>query len=271
MLHNSSNGFTNLFVGFRRRRSFSAIIFVKEIFIIHALVVNGHDPTRQMVLDMLQFRCAAFATWASLRVGRCRIGWAAARRKEPHNMKRKPAVLALAVGFLTAASVQAVPTTYEYTGNPFTFADAPYTTSDFVTALVTLAAPLAPNMPLTPVTPTAFTLSDGVMTITNLSPSGADPSVFEFQTNGTGEITMWRVMGTKERPGLPEDFILTANSGINVHDTGVMSVLAFAENFDAPGTWARASVPDAASTFTLLSLSLTALGVAAHRYKRVAA
>jgi len=81
------------------------------------------------------------------------------------------------------ASVQAVPTTYQYTGNPFTSAEAPYTTSDFVTALVTLAGPLAPNMPLTTVTPTAFTLSDGVQTITNLT---ANSSSFAFQTNGTG-------------------------------------------------------------------------------------
>jgi len=43
------------------------------------------------------------------------------------------------------ASVQAVPTTYMYTGNHFTDVSGPYTTSDFVTAIVTLAGPLAPN------------------------------------------------------------------------------------------------------------------------------
>ena len=43
------------------------------------------------------------------------------------------------------ASVQAVPTTYQYTGNPFTDVSGPYTTSDFVTAIVTLAGPLPPN------------------------------------------------------------------------------------------------------------------------------
>ena len=77
------------------------------------------------------------------------------------------AVAALSIAY--PASVQAVPTTYQYTGNPFTFVTGPYTTSDFVTGMVTLAGPLPPNMP-SPVTPTAFTFSDGVQTITNLTP-----------------------------------------------------------------------------------------------------
>jgi hypothetical protein len=48
---------------------------------------------------------------------------------------------------------------------------APYTTSDFVTVMMTLAAPVAPNMPLTDIEPIAFTFSDGVQTITNLTPN----------------------------------------------------------------------------------------------------
>ena len=65
---------------------------------------------------------------------------------------------------------------------------APYTTSDFVTAMVTLASPLAPNMSLTQVSPIAFSLSDGVQTITMLT---ATVSVFEFATGPTGHITQW--------------------------------------------------------------------------------
>src|SRR5262249_16043705 len=100
------------------------------------------------------------------------------------------AVAALSVAY--PASVQAVPATYKYTGNPFTSVDGPYRTSMFGTVMVTLVAPLAPNMPLTFVTPTAFTFSDGVQTITNLT---ADSSLFGFQTDGTGEVTMWVVSG----------------------------------------------------------------------------
>jgi len=53
------------------------------------------------------------------------------------------AVAALSIVYPT--SVQAVPATYHYTGNPVTTLSGPYTTSDFVTAIVTLAGPLPPN------------------------------------------------------------------------------------------------------------------------------
>jgi len=74
-------------------------------------------------------------------------------------------------------------TTYQYTGNPFTTVSAPYTTSDFVSGMVTLAGPLAPNMPLDFVSPTAFSFSDGHQTITNLTATSA---TFAFQTGAHG-------------------------------------------------------------------------------------
>ena len=94
--------------------------------------------------------------------------------------------VALAVGFLTAASVQAVPTTYVYTGNPFTNVSGRYTTSDFVSGMLTLAGPLAANMPLTIVSPIAFSFSDGVQTITQANASGY---TFSFATGPGGAIT----------------------------------------------------------------------------------
>src|SRR5262245_58354284 len=82
------------------------------------------------------------------------------------------------------ASVQAVPTTYKYTGNPFTAVTAPYTTANFVTVMMTLAAPLARNKPLTTISPIAFTFSDGVQTITNLTPNVT--SIFQVVTGPAG-------------------------------------------------------------------------------------
>ena len=173
---------------------------------------------------------------------------------------------ALAIGFLTAASVQAVPTTYQYTGNPFTDVDPPYTTSDFVSGMVTLAGPLAPNMPLTSVTPTAFTLFDGVQTITNLN---ALSSSFSFSTGPTGAITGWNVFS-----GSPTGFIIT-NSVIQPPlDRGELLELGdHLGTVRTSGTWAlvSSSVPDTGSTLSLMTLTLMALGLVARRFKRAAA
>jgi len=89
------------------------------------------------------------------------------------------AVTALSVAY--PALVRA--TTYDYTGNPFTVVSGVYTTSDFVSGMVTLAGPLAPNMPLDFVSPTAFSFSDGHQTITNLTATSA---TFAFQTGAHG-------------------------------------------------------------------------------------
>ena len=101
------------------------------------------------------------------------------------------AVVALSLAY--PASVQAVPTTYQYTGNPFTEVSGPYTTSMFVTAMVTLAGPLGANMPLELVTPTAFTLFDGVQTLSSTTPGLERPIVFEFATNARDDVTFWGV------------------------------------------------------------------------------
>jgi hypothetical protein len=169
-----------------------------------------------------------------------------------------------ALSFAHPASVQAVPTTYKYTGNPFTTATASYTTSDFVTALVTLADPLAPNMPLTIVTPLAFSFSDGVQTITDLNVMSTS---IRFETGQTGVITEWEiqvisgfgVVRTTNTPPLGD-----------VVDVGAMGP-AQGFNLGAPGEWVLSSVPDVGSTLALLFLSLMALGVAARQFKRAAA
>src|SRR5262245_50400610 len=95
------------------------------------------------------------------------------------------AVAAFSVAY--PASVQAVPTTYVYTGNPFQFVSGPYSTSDFVTAMVRLASPLPANMPLTGVTVLALSLSDGVQTF-HYPPS---PITVLLGTGPTGNINQW--------------------------------------------------------------------------------
>ena len=171
------------------------------------------------------------------------------------------AVVALSVAY--AASVQAA--TYQYTGNPFTTANAPYTTSDFVSGMLTLASPFAPNMPLTFVTPTAFTFSDGVQTLTNLTSGGV---LFQFATGPTGAITQWNI-GIKVTGG---GIGTTDATGFTTRDTGATSATSFGSNNSSPGTWSSVGgVADTGSTLFLMTVTLMALGVAAWRFKRAAA
>jgi len=173
------------------------------------------------------------------------------------------AVAALSVVY--PASVQAVPTTYHYTGNPFTEVHGVYTTNDFVTAMVTLADPLPPNFH-GDVTPTAFTLSDGVQTLTNTTPLVG--AFFQFQTNALGEITNWHVDVNAPRHVnfINTDHTFGGLDGVRAEGHG----LAF--NQDSPGEWTQATAtPDAGSTLSLMTLTLMALGLVARRFQRAAA
>jgi hypothetical protein len=184
------------------------------------------------------------------------------------------AVAALSVAYPT--SVQAVPTTYQYTGNPFTVATGPYTTSDFVTAMITLAGPLGANMPLTEVTPIAFTLSDGVQTITNNGPGFVFFTSFLFATDASGAISMWSAVVENIHDFGTTGAIVTNNDPTDIHDSGIVipegGPFVFGANELTPGEWSGPiSAPDAGSTLSLMTLTLMALGVAAGQFKRAAA
>ena len=164
------------------------------------------------------------------------------------------------------ASVQA-DTTYTYTGNPFTSVSGPpYTMSDFVSGMLTLAGPLAPNFNGF-VTPIAFSFSDGVQTITNLTPGLGQSLTFHFQTGPTGVISDWTVdvflFGGEE--------IDTAKNplGATTIDFGLMPGEAFGQITNNPGVWATVpGVPDTGSTLSLMTLTLMALGLVARRFQR---
>jgi hypothetical protein len=186
-----------------------------------------------------------------------------------------------AVGALSLAypaSVQAVPTTYKYTGNHFTDVSGPYTTSMFVTAMVTLAGPLPANFEGF-VTPLAFTFSDGVQTITNLISNSF--TFFEFFTGPTGQIERWEVsvFKTGPHPEFVEFQIATWNDPVeddNGDVEGVFDSVVFqgpnAFNEQQPGVWEiRSAVADTGTTLSLMTLSLMALGVATRQFKRASA
>jgi len=186
----------------------------------------------------------------------------------------KTKIISLLAVTITAALISqpmfAVPTTYVYTGNPFTTAQAPYSTSDFVTVRVTLARPLGANMPITVVTPLAFSFSDGVQTITK---NTATITAFYFATGPLAQPTTWDVAALIG-PAFPE--IITYGSyddpTISI-DTARITFTGFASILGAPGSWGvlPPPTPDPGSSLALLSLSLTALGVVARQFKRAAA
>jgi len=180
-------------------------------------------------------------------------------------MKALPKVLLALTGVAALslaypASVQAVPTTYKYTGNPFTAVSGPYTTSMFVTVMVTLAAPLPPNFEGL-VNPTAYILSDGVQT---LQTGGG----FFIVTGPTGLITGWDAtagFGSRE-----EDRVIAShNFPGHVGDFGDIRIgedVSRGFNFGAPGEWRILRVADTGSTLSLMTLTLMALGLLARRF-----
>ena len=84
------------------------------------------------------------------------------------------------------------PTTYLYTGDPYTFADPPYSAGERLVGTITTANPLPPLLPLTDIRMalSSLTFDDGVQVRTI-----ADSAICAFQvaTDGAGNITRWSV------------------------------------------------------------------------------
>ena len=142
-----------------------------------------------------------------------------------------------------------------------------------MTAMVTLAGPLGANMPLTEVTPIAFTLFDGVQTLSNSTPN-LSAQIFIFATNAQGLITFWALGVSTTSP----QNIATFNDGnpfdppMDAGTTAELPGNAAAYNLNTPGVWSQGiATPDAGSTLSLMTLTLMALGLVARRFQRAAA
>ncbi len=106
----------------------------------------------------------------------------------------------LALGFIALISTSALAQTYiyTYTGNDFTSASGPYTTSDKITGSITFSAPLGDNYSGNPsATMLSYNFTDGVGPQNVVgSTSGAGlgfPYVMNstFGTDSSGAIVSW--------------------------------------------------------------------------------
>lgn len=147
---------------------------------------------------------------------------------------------------VACASVQAQ-ATYQYTGQTFTDAEAPYTTSDRITGAFELSEPLMPFMIGGDISAELvdFSFTDGQQTRT---PANSSICAFSITTDGAGDIVGWGIT-LREAPtpaaGNPQQ-TLDTTSQTDLVGTGesdgtacgtLFSFSGSASNVFLPGTW----------------------------------
>jgi hypothetical protein len=178
-------------------------------------------------------------------------------------------------GSLSAVRPASALAIYDYVGTPFTFAVPPYTTSMFVTATLTLDAPLPDGPSLSSITGLpgfSLTMSDQLRTL-----STTDPLVFAqfLVTTEGGSIVEWVVSNQILNQIFSDHAISTQSvrpptafvTGDLVSNVATASTLALV--FDSPGRWTlRAVAVPVPATAILLATGMVGFGLAASRRRR---
>jgi hypothetical protein len=192
--------------------------------------------------------------------------------KKPHLGSALSIIVGITMAVLGAASATAS-VIYDYTGPNFATAFSPYTTSDNVTASITLNAALGPNLPFSPITPTAFVFKDGVQTISDTTPNVTLVSLF-FSTDSTGGIFDWNaVVDVQVGIGITDQIQTIGVHGASpfFQDEGQFpaGTSAFALTNSNTGQWtiqSQSAVPEP-STWAMMILGFCGLGFMAYRRK----
>jgi PEP-CTERM motif len=162
-------------------------------------------------------------------------------------------------------------TVYTYTGNPFTsngnpllysYSYPPFTPSDSVTGSFTLASPLEANLPIlgpdgfTTVTPTSFSFTDGVNTLSNTD--SFEYLTLDVGTDATGAINQWIISLQTYNNVLiyTEDWVSRDDQGWD-GQPGVIGDIR-----GNPGTWTSSTTdPSPATTPEPSSIALLGTGI----------
>jgi len=116
---------------------------------------------------------------------------------------------------LAPAAIAGPVTTYTYTGPAFTtftgVAACPVQCD--LSGWFTVSSPLAANLTNATITPTSFSFTDGLNTLTNLNTTGTfdQANFLLFSTNGAGQITQWEII--LQHVGLAEMETFSSISG----------------------------------------------------------
>lgn len=165
-------------------------------------------------------------------------------------------IVAGTTGVLASAGTHAALITYEYTGNPFTDVELPYTTSDSVRGTITIDVVDNSNLPFVNYRQSvdSFSFTDGVQELTHLD---AFQYFFAISTDSVGDIVDWSFIVATVGA-----FISTEKSTAQVKDSvSIIASLAgpsTATVEDDSGVWRQVSavqVPEP-GTLGLLVFSL---------------
>ncbi len=109
--------------------------------------------------------------------------------KEMRSMTRLYVLSAIVAGsFIGPARADTI---YTYTGNDFVDVTSPYTTSNYLSAVLDFIVPLRPNFQYQQVIPDSFILTSGVAGDAITSNYGS--AGFYIQTDGSGDIDGWYI------------------------------------------------------------------------------
>jgi hypothetical protein len=168
--------------------------------------------------------------------GRMNNPWGLTMRSKRNAIAVAVAVALGAWGTATASADEI----YTYTGNLFSAATSPYSTSDEVTLSFTVATPLGDNLNDFFVTPTSFTAFDGIDTISN---NGVVPNI-QIYTDSNGKIIQWDIdifTQVQPTPGLfiETKFYPFGDDDAVFTDYGKPLSDALASNSGVPGVWVQ--------------------------------